>query len=156
MDKQTRDILAELQNGFKLETRPFKRIAVATGCSEEVVINTIKDCLEKGLIRRIGVAARPEKFGHKSNALVAWKVPEDRVEEVGKEVAAMSAISHCYDRECPQNWDLNFFTMIHARDDSDLKSVINEIIETCNLSEYKIFKTVKELKKTSMRYFEQE
>ncbi len=43
--------------------------------------------------------------------------------------------------------------MIHGRSEEDCLSVIDQLKEKTILSEYAILKTVKELKKISMRYF---
>lgn len=155
MDSKTRQVLYQLQDGFKLETRPFKRIALEVGCTEEEVIEIVKENCKQGIIRRIGVAVRPEHTGHKANALVAWKVSESEVENFGNSLSEMRQISHCYDRECPEGWDYNMFTMIHARTEENLRETIDEISERFKINDYKIFKTVRELKKTSMRYFEE-
>ncbi|HAE41285.1 MAG TPA: Lrp/AsnC family transcriptional regulator [Candidatus Riflebacteria bacterium] len=154
MDTKTRQVLSELQDGFKLETRPFKRIANQVGCSEEEVLEVIKRSREEGLIRRIGAAVRPGHLGHTANALVVWQVAEDRIDEVGTALAEMREISHCYERECPPNWPYNLFTMIHARSEEELDQLIADIFQRFSLGQYKVLRTVKELKKTSMRYFE--
>jgi DNA-binding Lrp family transcriptional regulator len=154
MDSKTRQILCELQDGFKLETRPFKRIANEVGCSEEEVLEIIVRCRDEGLIRRIGAAVRPGHLGHTANALVVWQVAEDRVDEVGAALAEMREISHCYERECPPDWPYNLFTMIHARSEEELDQIVADIFQRFSLGQYKVLRTVKELKKTSMRYFE--
>ncbi len=156
METKLRELLKELQNGFKLESRPFKRIANQLNWTEEEVLEQLKLSLESGLIRRIGVAVRPEKVGHFSNALVAWQVPEDRIEQVGEGMAELREISHCYERECPEGWNLNLFTMIHAKSSEELNGIIDDLKTKYELENYKIYKTEKELKKTSMRYFEGE
>lgn len=153
MDNKTRCILSELQDGFKLETRPFKRIAKSLDCSEDEVIETIKGCCNEGIIRRLGAAIRPTHIGHAANALVIWQVASDEVEKVGVELAKMREISHCYERECPPEWPYNFFTMIHARSQEGLEEIINNILQRFSLEKYMVLNTVKELKKTSMRYF---
>ena len=154
MDTKTRQVLSELQDGFKLETRPFKRIANQIGCSEEEVLEIIKRSREEGLIRRIGAAVRPGHLGHTANALVVWQVADERINEVGTALAEMREISHCYERECPPNWPYNLFTMIHARSEEELDQLIADIFQRFSLGQYKVLRTVKELKKTSMRYFE--
>lgn len=156
MDSKTRQILCELQDGFKLETRPFKRIANQVGCSEEEVLKIIARSRDEGLIRRIGAAVRPGHLGHTANALVVWQVAEDRVDEVGAALAEMCEVSHCYERECPPNWPYNLFTMIHARSEEELEQIIADIFQRFSLGQYKVLRTVKELKKTSMRYFEED
>ena len=155
MDSKTRQILCELQDGFKLETRPFKRIANKVGCTEEEVIEIISKCRDEGIIRRIGAAIRPEQIGHAANALVAWDVAEENVDEIGAALAEMREISHCYERECPPGWNYNLFTMIHARSEEELRNIVAGISERFKFNGFKIFRTEKELKKTSMRYFEE-
>ncbi len=153
MDEKTANILKELQNDFKLEAKPFKRIANKLGISEEEVIATISRCNEEGIIRRIGVAIKPQKAGFVANALTAWKVPEDKIHEVGSELAEMKEVSHCYDRDCPDGWDYNLFVMIHSQTKDELDQIIKNISSRYDLKEYKVFNTVRELKKTSMKYF---
>lgn len=154
MDAKVKAILAELQNGIKLESSPFKRIAKKIGITEDEVVEVIKEYIENKTIRRLGAAVRPDKLEYVNNALVAWKVSDERVQAVGETLAGFKEITHCYDRECPDGWDYNFFTMIHAKTEEDLQKVISRISTECNLSEYSIFRTIKELKKTSMKYFE--
>ena len=60
---------------------------------------------------------------------------------------------HCYDRECPDGWNYNLFVMIHAQTEEALKEIIRNISEKYGLKDYKVFKTIRELKKTSMKYF---
>ncbi len=153
MDEKTRKILTELQDGFKLESRPFKRIAQAVGYTEEEVISTIKAACETGIIRRVGLAVRPQKIGYSANALVAWEVKESQIEEVGTALSEYKEITHCYDRDCPPDWEHNLFTMMHANSEEELTNLIEKIKTDFGLTNYKIFKTQKEYKKTTMRYF---
>ncbi len=153
LDAKTQNILKQLQDGFKLETKPFKRIANEVGCSEEEVIETISNCCNSGIIRRIGAAVKPQNAGYTANALTAWKVPPEKIHEVGTELAEIKEVSHCYDRECPKGWDYNLFVMIHGRSKEELEEIIKNISERFDLKEYKVFNTVRELKKTSMKYF---
>jgi len=154
MDAKTRQVLCQLQDGFKLETRPFKRMGNEAGCSEEEVLEIVRKSCADGLIRRIGAAIRPEKTGYNANALVAWRVGAEMVDEFGNALAELREVSHCYERECPPEWPYNMFTMIHARTDEHLQEILSSILERFSVRNYKIMKTVKELKKTSMRYFE--
>ena len=156
MDEKRKAILHELQDGFMLETRPFKRIAKKLNCTEQEVIDEIKKCCDEGLIRRIGAAVRPQNVGKTVNAMVAWKVEESRMDEVGQGMSERKAVSHCYDRECPDGWEYNLFTMIHANDEADLEQILQELKDQFKLEDLKIYRTVKELKKTSMRYFDEE
>lgn len=154
MDNKTQQVLYHLQDGFKLETRPFKRIANEIGCSEDEVMEIIKKSYSDGIIRRIGAAIRPDQTGYTANALVAWQVAAEHVDIFGNTLAEMREISHCYERECPPDWPYNMFTMIHARSEDSLQGIIHGIVDKFSVSQYKVLRTARELKKTSMRYFE--
>lgn len=153
IDEKTKNILRELQNNFKLEAKPFKRIANEIDCSEEDVITTITHCIDNGIIRRIGIAVKPQKVGFSANALTAWKVSPEKIHEIGSELAEIKEVSHCYDRECPDGWDYNLFVMIHSKTKEDLDNIIKNISQKYDLKEYKVYNTVRELKKSSMKYF---
>jgi hypothetical protein len=43
--------------------------------------------------------------------------------------------------------------MIHSHSKEELDEIIKKISEKFDLKDYKVFNTVRELKKTSMRYF---
>ena len=124
---KNKKVLSELQDGFKLETKPFTRIAKELNTTEEEVIDIIKDSLNSGIVRRIGLAVRPEKIGFEENALIAWQVSQDKIEEVGEDLAKVNEISHCYERDCPPNWPYNLFTMVHAKSAQDLERLIEDI-----------------------------
>lgn len=155
LTEQEKALVRELQRGFKLERRPFLRVARALDMTEEGVIARVGEWLKSGVIRRIGIAVRPQKIGNEANALVAWKVPAERVEEVGAAMAMHTEISHCYERECPPDWPYNLFTMIHARDEEQMTKLLAGFEATFKLDKPKVLRTVRELKKTSMRYFEE-
>jgi siroheme decarboxylase len=156
MTDQERALLKTLQDGFKLEKRPFLRVAKDLGVSEEEVLAMIKRLQDDCVIRRIGISVRPERMGVSANALVAWTVSPDRVEEVGEALATRREVSHCYERECPADWPYNLFTMLHAPDPEALRVLITDLKDSQNLGEYCILPTVRELKKTSMKYFTEE
>jgi len=149
-------LVKALQDGLKLERRPFLRLAKELGEEEEEIIARLKSFLENGIIRRIGISLRPEKTGYSTNALVAWQVDQSRVEEVGNFLAKIPEISHCYERECPEGWEYNMFTMIHSTSKEHLEDILYNIQKKCNLDKFRIFPTKREFKKVTMKYFFEE
>lgn len=155
LTEQEKALIRELQRGFKLERRPFLRAARAVDMTEDGVIAKVVEWLKTGVVRRVGIAVRPQKVGNAANALVAWQVPAERVEEVGTAMAKHAEVSHCYERECPPGWPYNLFTMIHASDEEQMGKLLARFEETLGLATPKVLRTVRELKKSSMRYFEE-
>lgn len=153
MEEQEIRLVKELQKGLKLERRPFLRIAKELGLSESEVIDRIDLMQKSGVIRRLGVAIKPEKAGFTSCALVAWNVPQDQIEKVGKLMAEFPEISHCYEREITPTWQWSIYTMIHATTPEHLADIVSLLQKESGIDDYRIFKTVRELKKTSMTYF---
>jgi DNA-binding Lrp family transcriptional regulator len=80
-------------------------------------------------------------------------VEEERVDEVGRKMAAFREVSHCYRRNPSDRWPYNLYTMIHARDESACVEIARRISETTVVPSYKLLFSRRELKKTSMEYF---
>jgi len=132
---------------------PYLGIAEKLGISEEVLLNTLKGLCKKGVIRRFGATIRHQKSGFKANAMTAWKVEEDRIDEVGKQMASFKEVSHCYRRNPSDEWPYNLYTMIHARDEESCRQTAHRMSEAASVDTYKLLFSRRELKKTSMKYF---
>ncbi|MEO8614777.1 MAG: Lrp/AsnC family transcriptional regulator [Luteolibacter sp.] len=65
------DLIAAFQR------QPFHQIAEKSGVPLEIVLERIKTMLEAGIIRRVRQTLLATKLAH--GALVAWKVPEDKL-----------------------------------------------------------------------------
>jgi len=133
--------------------RPYADLGVKCGLTEEEVINKIKIFQENGLIRRLGAILWHQQSGFAVNAMLVWRIPEERISEVGVKLAALSYVSHCYQR-CPLPvWPFNLYTMIHAKSKESLQKQIDEMDVICQAEEWKVLESLKEFKKTSLRYF---
>ncbi|MDD4650152.1 MAG: Lrp/AsnC family transcriptional regulator [Desulfoplanes sp.] len=152
--EQEKNILHALQGSIPLTLTPFADIAAQTGMDEAQVIDLIKTMKSKGYIRRFGATLRHQKAGYSANAMVAWYVEDDQdIQAVGKQMAARPEISHCYDRTNCMDWPYNMYTMIHGKTQEDCLRVVQELIQETGVTQYDLLFSIKELKKTSMRYF---
>ncbi|MCJ2166165.1 MULTISPECIES: Lrp/AsnC family transcriptional regulator [unclassified Pseudodesulfovibrio] len=133
--------------------QPFKSIAEAVGATEQQVIDLLADLKERKIIRRFGATLRHQKAGYSHNAMVAWRVPEERAEEVGGIFAARPEISHCYIRRTYPEWTYNFYTMIHGERPGHTDEVVAELEKVIGIDDNCVLRSLKELKKTSMVYF---
>jgi DNA-binding Lrp family transcriptional regulator len=134
--------------------RPFDAWAGKIGISVEEVVSRLQALKERGVIREIKAVLRHTQAGFTANAMVAWSVPEALVDEIGYRIASFSAVSHCYERGGFGRF--NIFSMIHARTKGEIMEMVNAISQATGINDYQIFRSIKELKKTSMRYFRQE
>lgn len=147
-------VIAAIQGDIDIVERPFADIARALEISEDDLLDTMKSLRERGVIRRFGATLRHQKSGFSSNAMVAWRVAPDRIEAVGPVMAGFSAVTHCYCRPPAGDWPYNLYTMIHADSEAACHALAAEMSETAGIADYTLLFSRKELKKTSMAYFE--
>jgi DNA-binding Lrp family transcriptional regulator len=133
--------------------QPFLTIAEKTGVDEQTVIDLLADLKGRRIIRRFGATLRHQKAGYSHNAMVAWRVPPERSEEVGEVFAARPEISHCYIRRTYPEWTYNVYTMIHGERPGQTDEVVAELAAITGIDDHCTLKSLKELKKTSMVYF---
>lgn len=147
-------IITMLQADIPVVKRPFRKMAEKIGITEEKFLTVVKDLDDQGMIRRFGATLKHQKSGFKANAMVAWKVDEDRVEKTGNIMATFQEITHCYRRNPAPGWKYNMYTMVHASSEDECHALVKRISKAVGENEYELLFSRKELKKTSMKYFE--
>lgn len=122
LNDRDREMLAALQEGLPLTSRPFAAIADLLDWSEEEVLERLEVLVGSGLVRKVGAVLNSKKLGAAST-LAAVDVPEDRVDEVANLINSYHGVTHNYLREGhPNIW----FTMTE-RDPDTLRSNLDEI-----------------------------
>jgi len=149
-------IIRMLQEDIPLVSEPYKQMSEELGITEELLLQKIQEFIELGIIRRYGSALFHRKIGFQANAMVVWKIHEDRIEEVGKKMATFEKVTHCYERPTAEDWNYNLFTMIHGKTKEECGRIINEISNSVEEKDYEVLYSMEELKKNSMRYFLEE
>jgi len=145
-------IIASIQADIPVTERPYLEIAENLGISEETLLKTLSDLTDRGVIRRFGATIRHQKSGFASNAMVAWQVEEDRINEVGEKLATFDEVSHCYRRNPQKQWPYNLYTMVHAADEASCRELVRRLAVETGIDTYSVLFSRKELKKTSMQY----
>ncbi len=153
INDRRKQIIFYLQGNLPLSITPYREIADKIGITTETLVHEIKLLKERGFLRRMGAVLRQRQAGYKANAMVAWKVPPDRVDKIGKKLANYQQVSHAYLRPIYPNWPYNLYTMIHAESREKSESLIKSMAEAVGINDYEILYSEKEYKKTSMKYF---
>ena len=146
-------IMARTQGNIPVTRCPFLEIAKEIGVEEEVVLETLQRWRKEGIMRRFGATIRHQISGYEANAMVAWQVDEERIDEVGKMMAAFEGVSHCYRRNPVEEWPYNLYTMIHAKTEQDCYKMADAMSALTSVKKYSLLFSRDELKKTSMKYF---
>ena len=147
-------VILALQRDLEICPRPFLEVAEFLGIGEEALLAAIRRLMARGYIRRFGATLRHQKSGFTANAMVAWQVDEDQVKSVGNMMAACGAVSHCYRRDPARDWPYNLYTMVHAADEPSCRAISDALSQKTGVDTYEILFSRKELKKTSMQYFD--
>ena len=153
IDDVDKKVMRLIQGDLPLDLRPFAALAEKAGISEHEFVERVAALKRRGIIRRFGATLRHQEVGFSSNAMVAWLVPEDRIEEVGKTMARFRAVTHCYQRKTCKGWPYNLYTMIHGDNREECYEMAKRMSGKTGIPEYELLFSEKEFKKTSMQYF---
>lgn len=145
-------LLEALQEDLPVVPAPFAAIAARSGMEEEKVLAGLAELLAAGIVRRIGPALHHRRLGFAANAMVVWQVPEERIEAVGRALAASPQVTHCYQRVCRPGWPYNLFTVVHGPDRAFCQRVVAELATAVDVRDYELLFSTAELKKSRMRY----
>jgi len=141
-----------LQTGLPISSRPFAAAAGAAGLTEEQLVRAVRRFVDAGVIRRFGVVLRHVAAGARANAMVLWRVPEERWDEVGEQMAQRPEVSHCYRRAPLPGLDYTHYTMVHGNTREACQRTIERIAADTDIHEYIVLWTKRELKRSSPRY----
>lgn len=129
-----RQLIAVLQHGLPLVSRPYAAIAQQIGCTEQEVMQHITSLRERGDIKRFGVVVRHRKLGYQSNGMVVWNMPDERVDELGNCFGQFEFVTLSYrrPRRLP-DWPYNLFCMIHGHDRDDVLHNLQQMVTSCQV-----------------------
>jgi DNA-binding Lrp family transcriptional regulator len=105
------------------------------------------------LMRRLAAVMNHRTAGFKANAMGVWAVPDDRLAEIGPQMASFAAVSHCYRRPTYEDWPYTVFTMVHGQSARDCEATIEAIRDEIGVDEYALLWSIKEYKKVRLRYY---
>ena len=142
-----------LQEDLPLEPEPFEAMGTIEGFSGTDVLALAQEFLKDGIMRRYSAVLHHRSAGFVVNGMAVWKVPLERVMELGPVMGGFRGVTHCYQRPTYEDWPYTVFTMIHARNGPECKEVVDAISAKTGLTDYEILYSVKEYKKVRVKYF---
>ena len=139
-------ILKGLQGGLKVVRRPFDFISKDKFEIFDGLIH-ISGMIHSGIINRLGAMVNHNKLGFTANAMFACEVKKSRVDEIGKKLAALQIVSHCYEREIFKGWPYNIFAMMHSSNIKDIHRTVERFVRKDGIKSFAILPTAAKLKK---------
>jgi DNA-binding Lrp family transcriptional regulator len=151
--EQDKDFIRELQKDMEIIDEPFVKAANNLGITETELFEKMKQYEDIGVMRRFAAILRHRQIGFTANGMIVWKVPEDRISEVGAKLGAFPQVSHCYERPTYSDWPYNVFSMIHCKTHDEANDMAKTIKNQIQVDDYRILFSSREFKKTRVEYF---
>jgi DNA-binding Lrp family transcriptional regulator len=153
IDEMDKKIIRLIQGDLPADLRPFAVLAKKVRISEREFVKRVKSLKQKGIIRRFGATLRHQEAGFSANAMIAWIVPEEKIEEVGKAMAKFREVTHCYQRQVHEDWKYSLYTMVHGDTEEQCYQIAKKLSAETGITDYVLLFSEREFKKTSMQYF---
>ncbi len=150
------EIVQAFQEDLELTSHPFLPVAKKIGVDEKEVFRIMRSFIDEGIMRRYAAVLFHRKAGFAFNGMGVWKVPEDKLEELGWKMGSFRGVSHCYQRPTYPEWAYSLYTMVHGMKQEDCEKIIRTISETTGMTDFKILYSTVEYKKDRINYFSTE
>jgi len=145
-----------LQGDMAVVAEPYAAAAAELGMSQERFLDHLVAMQERGLLRRVAAILYHRRAGFSANGMGVWKVPDERIADVGCRMAAVRGISHCYQRPTYEDWPYSVFTMAHGRSKEECDAILDAIAEQTGIHERATLYSSTEFKKIRLLYFTEE
>jgi DNA-binding Lrp family transcriptional regulator len=142
-----------LQGDLRTVPEPFSAPAERAGYTVAQLLAKAAELQATGQMRRFAAVLYHRSAGFVYNGMGVWKVPDERVDDIGQLMAAYRGVSHCYQRPTYPDWPYNLFSMTHGRTKQECEDVLDAIAEETGLDERIVLYSTKEWKKTRLVYF---
>ena len=148
-------VIRALQGPMAVVDRPYDAAAREAGMNEEELLANLEGMVERKLLRRVAAILFHRRAGFSANGMGVWRVPEDQVLEVGRRMAAVRGISHCYQRPTYPDWPYSVFTMAHGRSKDECDAILDRIAADHDLhgEDRAVLYSSTEFKKIRLHYF---
>jgi len=147
------EVIRALQGDMAVVPEPYAPAAAALGLTQDRFLDHLSGMQERGLLRRVAAILYHRRAGFSANGMGVWKVPDEDILRVGREMAAVRGISHCYQRPTYADWPYSVFTMAHGRSKEECDAILDSIAETHGISERATLYSSTEFKKIRLLYF---
>jgi DNA-binding Lrp family transcriptional regulator len=152
-DEFDKAVIRALQGDMPVIPEPYAPAAAELGIPQEHLLEHLNGMIERKLLRRVAAILFHRRAGFSANGMGVWKVPDDRIMELGPQMAAFRGISHCYQRPTYADWPYSVFTMAHGRSKEECDAILDSIADSTGIHERGTLYSSTEFKKIRLLYF---
>ncbi len=149
-------VIRALQGDMAVVPEPYAQAAAELDMAQERFLDHLAGMQERGLLRRVAAILYHRRAGFSANGMGVWQVPDGQILDIGRRMAAVRGISHCYQRPTYADWPYSVFTMAHGRSKEECDAVLDSIAEQTGISERATLYSSTEFKKIRLLYFTDE
>jgi siroheme decarboxylase len=146
-------VIRATQGPWAVGPEPYAAPARELGMPVEALLEHMRGMRERRLLRRVAAILFHRRAGFSANGMGVWKVPEERILELGGRMAAFRGISHCYQRPTYPDWPYSVFTMAHGRSKEECDAILDSIAADTGIDERATLYSSTEFKKIRLLYF---
>ncbi len=148
-------VIRALQGPMEVVDRPYAAAAAEVGMDTDAFLLHLAGMVDRKLLRRVAAILYHRRAGFSANGMGVWRVPEDRIVEVGSRMAAVRGVSHCYQRPTYEDWPYSVFTMAHGRSKQECDAILDRIAGEHDLhgDHRAVLYSSTEFKKVRLHYF---
>jgi DNA-binding Lrp family transcriptional regulator len=146
-------VIRATQGDLPVVAEPYAPAAAQLGMTEAALLEHMAGMRERGILRRVAAILYHRRAGFSANGMGVWKVPDERIEELGPRMASFRGISHCYQRPTYEDWPYSIFTMAHGRSKEECDAILDAIAGEFDISERATLYSSTEFKKIRLLYF---
>jgi len=155
-DEFDKAVIRATQGDMPVIPEPYAPAAQALGISQQALLEHLEGMKERAILRRVAAILFHRRAGFSANGMGVWNVPEDRIAEIGPQMAAYRGISHCYQRPTYEDWPYSVFTMAHGRSKEECDAILDAIAEEFSITDRATLYSSTEFKKIRLLYFTDE
>ena len=152
-DDFDRAVIRATQGSLPVVSEPWVGAAEELGISVDELLAHLEAMKERGLLRRVAGILYHRRAGFSANGMGVWKVPADKIAEIGPKMAAYRGVSHCYERPTYADWPYQIFTMAHGRSKEECDAILDAIAAEFPIEELATLYSSTEFKKIRLLYF---
>jgi DNA-binding Lrp family transcriptional regulator len=149
-------VIRATQGDMPVVSEPYVPAARELGMDVQALLAHMRGMQERGLLRRVAAILYHRRAGFSANGMGVWKVPAERIAELGPRMAAFRGISHCYQRPTYADWPYSVFTMAHGRSKDECDAILAAIASQIGIEERATLYSSTEFKKVRLLYFTDE
>jgi DNA-binding Lrp family transcriptional regulator len=146
-------VIRATQGDMPVVEEPYGPAAEKLGMRVEDLLAHLRGMQERRLLRRVAAILYHRRAGFSANGMGVWKVPDERIMELGPRMAAFRGISHCYQRPTYADWPYSIFTMAHGRSKEECDAILDSISAQTGISGRDTLYSSTEFKKIRLLYF---